>query len=221
VGGPAIKNKLFWFTDYQGTRQSQGSSSTLSVLPSVAQRNGVFDPGDLSGSVNGPYWAQLLSGRLGYTVRNNEPYSAPDCASTADCVFPNGVIPARAVSPISSNLLGKYVPLPNVGVNQYLTASQVSTIRDDKAGQRVDFNTPGSATGMATITTTTPPSSLPPALGRLLATSARKQTAACSNSSFRIPKASAPRQLTKRVSTTRVTPASRASLRIPRCRFRV
>jgi hypothetical protein len=77
---------------------------------------------------------------LGYTVRNNEPYSAPDCASTADCVFPNGVIPARAVSPISSNLLGKYVPLPNVGMNQYLTASQVSTIRDDKAGQRVDFN---------------------------------------------------------------------------------
>jgi len=140
VGGPAIKNRLFWFTDYQGTRQSQGSSSSLSVLPSVAQRNGVFDPDDLGGSVNGPYWAQVLSSRLGYPVRNNEPYGASDCTSTADCVFPNGVIPARAVSPISSNLLGKYVPVPNVGVNQYRTASQVSTIRDDKAGQRVDFN---------------------------------------------------------------------------------
>jgi hypothetical protein len=23
VGGPALKNRLFWFTDYQGTRQSQ------------------------------------------------------------------------------------------------------------------------------------------------------------------------------------------------------
>ncbi len=46
VGGPAIKNKLFWFTDYQGTRQSQGSSSSLTVLPTIAQRNGAFDPGD-------------------------------------------------------------------------------------------------------------------------------------------------------------------------------
>jgi hypothetical protein len=77
VGGPAIKNKLFWFTDYQGTRQSQGSSSTLSVLPSVAQRNGVFDPGDLSGSVNGPYWAQLLwatrSGTTSRTARRIAP----------------------------------------------------------------------------------------------------------------------------------------------------
>ncbi len=141
VGGPAIKNKLFWFTDYQGTRQSQGSSSSLTVLPSVAQRNGVFDPSDLNGTVTGPYWAQLLSQRLGYTVTNNEPYSLPSCTTTAACVFPGGVIPASAISPISAKLLSNYVPVPNVGATGYLTASQVSTIRDDKAGQRVDFLT--------------------------------------------------------------------------------
>ena len=140
VGGPAVKNKLFWFTDYQGTRQSQGSSSSLTVLPTASQRTGVFDPGDLSGTVNGPYWAQLLSQRLGYTVTNNEPYSTPTCVTSAQCVFPNGVIPASAISPISAKLLKTYVPLPNVGTSQYLTASQVSTVRDDKAGQRVDLN---------------------------------------------------------------------------------
>jgi hypothetical protein len=140
VGGPAVRNKLFWFTDYQGTRQSQGSSSSLTLLPTVAQRSGVFDPGDLNGTVTGPYWAQLLSQRLGYTVTNNEPYSLPNCASTANCVFPNGVIPAKAISPISANLLKNYVPLPNVGTDEFLTASQVSTVRDDKAGQRVDLN---------------------------------------------------------------------------------
>ena len=139
VGGPAIRNKLFWFTDYQGTRQSQGTSSSLTVLPSVAQRNGSFDPKDLSGTVNGPYWAQVLSKRLGYTVTNNEPYSAPGCTSTADCVFPNGVIPSKAISPISAGLLSKYVPAPNVGTSGFLTPSQVATVRDDKAGQRVDF----------------------------------------------------------------------------------
>ena len=78
VGGPALKNRLFWFTDYQGTRQTQGSSSSLTELPSVAQRGGTFDPGDLNGTVSGPYWASLLSQRLGYTVTNNEDYSTSD-----------------------------------------------------------------------------------------------------------------------------------------------
>jgi carboxypeptidase family protein len=138
VGGPALKNRVFWFTDYQGTRQSQGSSSSLTVLPSLAQRAGTFDPNDLNGTVTGPYWAQVLSKRLGYTVTNNEPYGDPSCTSTAQCVFPGGVIPASAMSPITVNLLKNYVPVPNVGTNEYLTASQVSTVRDDKAGQRVD-----------------------------------------------------------------------------------
>lgn len=141
VGGPAIKNKLFWFTDYQGTRQSQGSTGSLGQLPSAAQRSGVFSPGDLNGVVSGPYWANVLSQRLGYVVTANEPYSSPNCTSTANCVFPNGVIPASAISPISANLLKAYVPLPNAGTTTFIPPSVVGTIRDDKAGQRVDFNT--------------------------------------------------------------------------------
>ena len=43
VGGPAIKNKLFWFTDYQGTRTSQGvqqQSPGVVSLVGAAQRHG-------------------------------------------------------------------------------------------------------------------------------------------------------------------------------------
>jgi hypothetical protein len=141
AGGPAIRNKIFWFTDYQGTRTHQGSSSSLATLPSVAQRGGTFSPGDLSGTVTGSYWAQLLSKRLGYAVTDNEPYSAPNCTSTSNCVFPNGVIPASAISPIAANLLKTYVPVPNVGPSQFLTISQVATVRDDKIGERLDFVT--------------------------------------------------------------------------------
>ena len=44
VGGPAIKNKLFWFTDYQGTREVRGAGTGLVEVPSVGQRSGAFDP---------------------------------------------------------------------------------------------------------------------------------------------------------------------------------
>ncbi len=139
VGGPALKNRLFWFTDFQGTRQSQGASGSISQLPSANQRNGIFSPSDLSGVVSGPYWAQVLSQRLGYTVTANEPYSSASCTSTTNCVFPNGIIPSSAFSPIAVNLLKNYIPLPNNGANNFIPPSVVSTSSDNKAGQRVDF----------------------------------------------------------------------------------
>ncbi len=130
IGGPAWKNKIFWFTDYQGTRQVQGSSSSLTQLPTAGQRAGQFDTSDLSGTVSGPYWAQVLSQRLGYTVTNNEPYTQ---------VFPGGVIPNKAMSPIALNYLQKYIPLPNQPDGGYLIPSTVSPSNDNKAAQRVDF----------------------------------------------------------------------------------
>ena len=37
VGGPFWKNKLFWFTDYQGTRQVTGASTNLLQLPTAKE----------------------------------------------------------------------------------------------------------------------------------------------------------------------------------------
>jgi hypothetical protein len=142
VGGPFWRNKLFWFTDYQGTRESQGASTGLVAVPSPDERNGIFDPSvftDANGNpqlVKGDYWAQVLSQRLGYTVHNNEPYSG--CTDTANCVFPNGVIPQRAFAAPVPHLL-PYIPLPNTADGSFADASQKKTIRDDKMGQRVDF----------------------------------------------------------------------------------
>jgi hypothetical protein len=141
VGGPLIKNKVFWFTDYQGTREIQGMSTGLVQLPTIAERAGDFSgvPGGLSGSVNGPYWAQVLSSRLGYAVQNGEAYSSPSCTSTAACVFPGEVIPQSAFdSPVLPTM--PYIPRPNVGT-EYYSATPNQTVRDDKAGQRIDVST--------------------------------------------------------------------------------
>jgi hypothetical protein len=82
AGGPFWKNKLFWFSDYQGTRQVQGAESGLVTVPTADQRTGNFDPAALTGTIDGPYWAQVLSQRLGYTVAQGEPYSFAGCGST-------------------------------------------------------------------------------------------------------------------------------------------
>src|SRR5713101_3775533 len=146
IGGPFWKNKLFWFTDYQGTRQVQGASTGLMAVPTADQRNGIFGDSafqDANGNaltVKGPFWAQTLSNRLGYAVTDGEPYALPGCASTAQCVFPGGVIPTSAFAAPAVGIL-PFIPLPNVDpVNGiFADASQKNTARDDKVGQRVDF----------------------------------------------------------------------------------
>ncbi len=140
AGGPAWKNKLFWFTDYQGTRQVQGASTGIVDLPTPAERAGQFDPASLTGTVDGTYWAQQLSQKLGYGVTQGEPYSFAGCTLTSDCVFPGGVIPQRAFNPAAVGTL-PYIPVPNLNPSEglYANDSQNNTVRDDKIGERVDF----------------------------------------------------------------------------------
>ena len=96
IGGPLKKGKIFFFGDYQATRTTQGIETGIISVPSLAERAGNFsDVADqLTGTVNGSYWANLLSQRLGYAVSPGEPYYTPGCASAAQCVFPE-----RADSP--------------------------------------------------------------------------------------------------------------------------
>jgi hypothetical protein len=126
IGGPIEHERIFFFTDYQGTRTTQGVSTGNISVPTVAQRNGNFD--DLTGSVSGPYLATLLSQELGYTVTSGEPYTS---------VFQNGNIPQNAWSAPAKNLL-RYIPFPNVGSSQYSTSVFSQTVRDDKGSVRFD-----------------------------------------------------------------------------------
>lgn len=141
-GGPLAKKKVFFFGDYQGTRNKESVDTGLIPVPSLANRAGDFsDHADsLTGSVSGPFLANILSQRLGYAVSANEPYFVPGCTSSSQCVFPNAIIPIQAWSNPSRNLL-RYIPSPNIGGANFSTASQGRTLRDDKGGFRVDGNT--------------------------------------------------------------------------------
>jgi hypothetical protein len=141
IGGPIKKNKVFFFGDYQGTRSTQGITSGLISVPSLADRTGNLSDqaSSLTGTVSGPYLANLLSQKLGYNVTAGEPYYTPGCNSGAQCVFPNATIPMQAWSAPARNLL-QYIPAPNLGDTTFSTGAQSQILRDDKLSFRVDAN---------------------------------------------------------------------------------
>ena len=144
IGGPAPwAKRLFYFGDYQGTRQTQGVDTGLIAVPTVADRAGnlLDQSAALTGSVSGPYFAHLLSSKLEYAVAQGEPYYTATCTTAnAQCVFPGGVIPQSVVSAPAKNLL-QYIPQPNAGSGTFSTSSYAQTVRDDKGSVRVDRQT--------------------------------------------------------------------------------
>jgi Carboxypeptidase regulatory-like domain/TonB dependent receptor len=147
LGGPIRKDKLFFFLDYQGTQQTQGIDTGNIAVPSNADRGGNlsdFTTGasgnQLTGLVSGPYFANVLTQELGYQVVAGEPYYLPGCTSSSTCVFPNAVIPQSAWSVPAQRML-QYIPAQNSSSGTFATSSYNQTVRDDKAGSRVDGNT--------------------------------------------------------------------------------
>jgi Carboxypeptidase regulatory-like domain len=164
LGGPIQRNKIFFFADYQGTRQRQGVDTGLIPVPSTQDRSG--DLSDQASSfytteivnnetvivptlVSGLAWANTLSqpGKLGYKIDPGEPYYFPGCTntnyspgSTTACVLPTLQIPAKAWSTPAQNLL-RYIPAPNASSTQFATSSQNQALRDDKGSLRLDANT--------------------------------------------------------------------------------
>jgi hypothetical protein len=124
-GGPVIKDKLFYFVDYQGTRLIEGQTTTVNV-PSTQERTGDFSDvgitgysplGGTVGGTNAPgSFAQNLTQRLGYTVTAGEPYWITGCNTLANaqagmCAFPGQIIPQVAWSPAAVGTL-KLIPTP-------------------------------------------------------------------------------------------------------------
>jgi hypothetical protein len=132
VGGPAIKNKLFWFTDLEVYKAADAASpGNLLTLPTAAQRNGIVDPSTLTGTVDGPYWAAQLSKLTGTHVSAGEQYAS---------VFPNGNLSA-AMNPVSKYMLANYIPEGDPNTGAYNVPATSSYSNSYNTGQRVDMPT--------------------------------------------------------------------------------
>jgi hypothetical protein len=144
-GGPLVKNKTFFFVDYQGTRQTR-APLVNATMPSVTNFGGDFtDSADsLANSVGGPGFAGVLNTRMGLapgTITDGEPYYFSGCTTQSQCVFPNAIIPQSAWSPVATAVLNLgLISQPNNGPN-FTSSAFARKLRDDKGGIRVDQNT--------------------------------------------------------------------------------
>jgi hypothetical protein len=155
-GGPIVKDKIFFFADYQGNRVIQPITQTITGAPSAATEGGNLTAiaSNITGIVNGAGWASQLTNQLGYTVQPGEAYYTPAC-TTSDvtkgnhCVLPNAQLPTKDFSPIASNLLKYILPAPNstivtsgtgVGTGTYSTTAGKLNLSDNKFSGRADAN---------------------------------------------------------------------------------
>jgi len=131
LGGPIIKNKLFVFGDYQGTRSHIGGSAVERV-PTAAERNG-----DLSAWFNA---GVRIFDPCTSTVTGFNPACNVALADRAE--FAGGIIPAARLSQQAQNLLALFptggAPTPDLTSNNF-GASGNNTLDSDGFDVRSDY----------------------------------------------------------------------------------
>jgi hypothetical protein len=122
LGGPILRSRTFFFGDYQGTRRSTQSGSSISSVPPAAYRTGDFS-------------------RYAQTVFDASARRVGPSGLVISTPYPNNRIPASQINPTSTAIIN-LIPLPNYGApnaesrNYFVALPNID--REDRGDVRID-----------------------------------------------------------------------------------
>ena len=145
LGGPIVKNRLFFFADFQDQRFDIPSSSGANTVFTAAERTGDF--GILctgkGGSFNG---AGMCTGGTGVQLYNpcvsfGAPCTSTSTAATTRAIFPFNKIPTAMISPVASALFASSLypsPVNTAYQNNAVNVSN-SAFNVEQGDLKIDF----------------------------------------------------------------------------------
>ncbi len=165
LGGPIVKDKLFFFVAYQGIRNST-AVATLTNVPTATQLGATDGIADLTGDANvftssadsasETNQAGLSNNPLPVTISvpvtpSNPTGTCPKGEAWNKCFAPNAAgstavqILTSSFNPLSANLVNKYIPAPNYDQgagdgNTYYNFNALSAEGSDQGIIRLDYH---------------------------------------------------------------------------------
>ena len=149
VGGPIIKNRLFFFADFQDQRFDIPSSASFNSVFTAAERGGDF--GDICTQNGGTFDSSGVCQNASPSDKGVQLYnpcasfSAPCTASSTPAAtrqpFPNNVIPAAMISPVAAALFkSSLYPTPiSTQVQNNAVNTSNSAFNEEQGDLKVDF----------------------------------------------------------------------------------
>jgi hypothetical protein len=128
LGGPILKDKLFFFVDYQGQRFDHPPAGSFISVYTPAEQSG-----DFSALLNAATPVQLYNPCAGTTGQNG----TACVAATTRSPFPGNIIPASMISPVAAALFAS--SLYPKAINNNLTNNAIQEISQAYNSDQGDF----------------------------------------------------------------------------------